>query len=99
MSAVHEEVDAIGLGMENALDDPALDARRRQMPFILCEYVHAMGNGPGGMWESQALFEKYPRCQGGFVWEWVDQARTLWVLLAQGLVLPHPTRPVAHGVH
>ena len=27
--------------------DPALDARRRRMPFILCEYAHAMGNGPG----------------------------------------------------
>jgi beta-galactosidase len=42
------------------------------MPFILCEYGHAMGNGPGGLSEYQALFEKYPRCQGGFVWEWID---------------------------
>jgi len=76
MYASHEEVDAIGRGVEDALDDPVLDARRRQMPFILCEYVHAMGNGPGGMWEYQELFEKYPRCQGGFVWEWIDHALT-----------------------
>ena len=47
MYAPHEEVDAIGRGEEAPLDDPALDARRRRMPFILCEYAHAMGNGPG----------------------------------------------------
>src|SRR5450830_1753662 len=72
MYTSHEEVDAIGRRAEEPLDDPALDARRRQMPFILCEYAHAMGNGPGGLWEYQELFEKYPRCQGGFVWEWID---------------------------
>ena len=42
------------------------------MPFILCEYAHAMGNGPGGLWEYQDLFERHPRCHGGFVWEWID---------------------------
>jgi beta-galactosidase len=31
-----------------------------------------MGNGPGGMSEYQALFEKYPNLQGGFVWEWLE---------------------------
>jgi len=31
-----------------------------------------MGNGPGGLWEYQELFERHPRCQGGFVWEWID---------------------------
>lgn len=72
MYATHEEVDQIGRGLEAPLDDPALDARRRRMPFILCEYAHAMGNGPGGLSEYQVLFEKYPRCQGGFVWEWID---------------------------
>lgn len=41
-------------------------------PFILCEYAHAMGNGPGGLSEYQRLFEAYERCQGGFVWEWTD---------------------------
>jgi beta-galactosidase/beta-glucuronidase len=42
-------------------------------PSILCEYAHAMGNGPGGLleyWED--AFFKYDRLQGGFVWEWVD---------------------------
>jgi beta-galactosidase len=72
MYPTHAEVDAIGRGEEPPLDDPALDARRRAMPLILCEYAHAMGNGPGGLWEYQELFERHPRCQGGFVWEWID---------------------------
>jgi beta-galactosidase len=72
MYPTHEEVDLIGRREEEPLADPALDARRRQMPFIMCEYAHAMGNGPGGLTEYQELFEKYPRCQGGFVWEWID---------------------------
>ena len=76
MYASHEEVDAIGRGEEPALEDPALDARRRRMPFLLCEYAHAMGNGPGGLADYQALFERHPRCQGGFVWEWIDHG--LW---------------------
>lgn len=42
------------------------------MPFILCEYAHAMGNGPGGLLEYWDAFYKYKRLQGGFVWEWVD---------------------------
>jgi beta-galactosidase len=74
MYATHAEVESIGRRAEQPLDDPALDARRRAMPFILCEYAHAMGNGPGGLTEYQQLFETYPRCQGGFVWEWIDQA-------------------------
>ena len=72
MYAPHDEVDAIGRGEEEPLEDAALDARRRGLPFILCEYAHAMGNGPGGLSEYQELFERYPRCQGGFVWEWID---------------------------
>ena len=58
MYASHEEVDQIG--------------RESGMPFLLCEYAHAMGDGPGGLLEYRELFEKYPRCQGGFVWEWID---------------------------
>ncbi|NQD86891.1 DUF4981 domain-containing protein [Paenarthrobacter sp. CM16] len=76
MYATHDEVDAIGRGEEAPLPDAALDARRRAMPFILCEYGHAMGNGPGGLTEYQELFEKYPRCQGGFIWEWISHGLT-----------------------
>jgi beta-galactosidase/evolved beta-galactosidase subunit alpha len=41
-------------------------------PFILCEYGHAMGNGPGGLSEYWDAFNGYKRLQGGFVWEWLD---------------------------
>nr|WP_309098602.1 glycoside hydrolase family 2 TIM barrel-domain containing protein [Fredinandcohnia onubensis] len=41
-------------------------------PHILCEFAHAMGNGPGGIKEYFDLFYKYDRLQGAFVWEWLD---------------------------
>ncbi|MDT0266029.1 glycoside hydrolase family 2 TIM barrel-domain containing protein [Streptomyces sp. DSM 44915] len=72
MYASHAEVELIGQRAEEALDDPELDAHRRASPFLLCEYAHAMGNGPGGLTEYQRLFREYERCQGGFVWEWID---------------------------
>jgi beta-galactosidase len=72
MYTTHAEVELIGRHQEEPLDNPELDARRRGMPFILCEYAHAMGNGPGGLADYQRLFETYRRCQGGFVWEWID---------------------------
>ncbi|GHC71120.1 beta-galactosidase [Nocardiopsis terrae] len=72
MYAPHDEVEAIGQGREPRTEDPEADAHRRGLPFVLCEYAHAMGPGPGGLEEYQRLFERYPRCQGGFVWEWID---------------------------
>ena len=60
----HAEVERDRPAARSPLDDPELDARRRGMPFILCEYAHAMGNGPGGLAEYQELFERYPRLPG-----------------------------------
>ncbi len=77
MYASQDETALIGQGIEPPLEDAALDARRRAMPFVLCEYVHAMGNGPGGMSEYQELFERYPRLMGGFVWEWLEHGITV----------------------
>lgn len=42
-------------------------------PLILCEYSHAMGNSNGSLDKYWELFRDHPRCQGGFVWDWVDQ--------------------------
>jgi beta-galactosidase len=67
-----DEVDAIGRRAEPPLPDAAGDAHRRRLPFILIEYAHAMGNGPGNLAEYEALSDSYPRCQGGFVWEYID---------------------------
>lgn len=41
-------------------------------PFFLCEYAHAMGNGPGGLLEYWEAFRQYERLLGGCVWEWID---------------------------
>lgn len=43
-----------------------------QKPRIICEYAHAMGNGPGGLTEYNELFRSCNGLQGGFVWEWTD---------------------------
>ena len=48
------------------------EKKNMDKPHILCEYAHAMGNGPGGLREYQDLFYKYKRLQGGFVWEWLE---------------------------
>jgi beta-galactosidase len=72
MYAGFELVRAIGEGAEPKTADPADDAHRRAIPFMQCEYAHAMGNGPGGLRDYQELFEAHPRLAGGFVWEWID---------------------------
>lgn len=66
MYAGHAEVERIGKEVDGGTH------KRRGLPFILCEYGHAMGNGPGGIADYQRLFETYDRLQGGFIWEWID---------------------------
>ena len=44
-----------------------------QKPYISCEYMHAMGNSVGNLDEYTAL-ERYPHYQGGFIWDFIDQA-------------------------
>ncbi|GAA3544864.1 glycoside hydrolase family 2 TIM barrel-domain containing protein [Streptomyces osmaniensis] len=51
---------------------PSQSIRQRTKPFLLCEYAHAMGNGPGALDEYEALVHRHPRLHGGFVWEWRD---------------------------
>lgn len=43
-------------------------------PFILCEYAHAMGNSNGALYKYTELVDMYPQYQGGFIWDFVDQA-------------------------
>ena len=42
-------------------------------PYIQCEYAHAMGNSEGGFKEYWNLIRKYPKYQGGYIWDFVDQ--------------------------
>ena len=43
-------------------------------PFMLCEYCHAMGNGPGDLEDYRNIFYSSDRFMGGFVWEWCDHS-------------------------
>lgn len=51
--------------------DP-VDERRRGLPFLLVEYAHAMGNGPGSLSDYWRIMREHDRICGGFVWEWID---------------------------
>lgn len=51
-------------------------------PFILCEYMHDMGNSLGGMESYIRLGEEFPQYQGGFIWDYMDQA--LWYTNCRG---------------
>lgn len=51
-------------------------------PFILCEYMHDMGNSLGGMESYIRLEEEFPMYQGGFIWDYMDQA--LWHINSNG---------------
>ncbi|MDQ6419769.1 glycoside hydrolase family 2 TIM barrel-domain containing protein [Paenibacillus sp. LHD-117] len=62
-STMYSSVEKItGFGQRAELDKP----------HILCEYAHAMGNGPGGLHEYEEAFRAHDRLQGGFIWEWID---------------------------
>ena len=53
------------------LEEKATDENLKQ-PIFLCEYSHAMGNGPGDVCDYAELFYKYPKLIGGCIWEWAD---------------------------
>lgn len=73
MYAHLNQIIAIGKG-EHKIEGAFQDYREK--PFILCEYAHAMGNGPGGLLEYWDAVYAYPRLQGGFIWEWCDHGIT-----------------------
>ncbi|MGD0582508.1 MAG: glycoside hydrolase family 2 TIM barrel-domain containing protein [Bacteroidales bacterium] len=54
------------------LENYAKDAKNDR-PLIMCEYAHAMGNSTGNLQDYWNVIEKYPKLQGGFIWDWVDQ--------------------------
>ena len=46
---------------------------KNDRPMIMCEYAHAMGNSTGNFQDYWDMIEKYPKLQGGLIWDWVDQ--------------------------
>ena len=57
-----------------AKDIEAYLKEHTEKPFILCEYAHAMGNSNGALYKYTDLEKKYSQYQGGFIWDYVDQA-------------------------
>ena len=47
---------------------------KNKRPYIIAEYCHAMGNSMGGLKDYWDTIDKYPQLQGGFIWDWIDQA-------------------------
>ncbi|MBW3085961.1 Beta-galactosidase [Austwickia sp. TVS 96-490-7B] len=67
------ETEQVGRGAWPLVYGRAEEAARIfSRPCVLTEYAHAMGTGPGGLADYEALFDRYPRLHGGFVWEWRD---------------------------
>jgi len=67
--------------MESMMYDPPREIEKYlqndpDKPFVNCEYMHDMGNSIGGMNSYIDLIDKYPMYQGGFIWDYIDQA--LW---------------------
>lgn len=53
-----------------------LNDKKETRPLVLCEYAHAMGNGPGSFVDYWKVIESSDRFMGGFVWEWADHGIT-----------------------
>ncbi len=54
-----------------------LEDKANKKPLILCEYCHAMGNGPGDLIDYDVLMEEFDNFTGGLVWEWCDHVVVL----------------------
>lgn len=64
ISRMYPSIDEIKNYFEKGIDKP----------LILCEYAHAMGNGPGGLNEYDELIQNHDEFAGAYVWEWCDHA-------------------------
>lgn len=72
-----ETTDVVSQMYTPAAEVEAFLADNREKPFILCEYAHAMGNSFGGVDEYIELAYREPLFQGGFIWDFADQAIAL----------------------
>lgn len=72
-----DNTDYIGLmyaGVEYLTQFAEEHPDKKNRPFIMVEYCHAMGNSCGGLQDYMEVFEKYPQIQGGCIWDFVDQS-------------------------
>lgn len=79
---VHSEgqTDAMGVDMGSnmypGVDTVQSRAGEGKIPYVMCEYVHGMGNSVGNLKEYWDAVRSADNMLGGFVWDWVDQSRT-----------------------
>lgn len=69
---IYDVVSEMYTSPENMLEFLKKEDEKR--PFVLCEYCHAMGNGPGDLEDYHNVFHSSERFCGGFIWEWSDHA-------------------------
>ena len=62
------------LGLKESEEYCKRTDEKAKKPFFQCEYAHAMGNSQGNFKEYWDIIRKYPKYQGGFIWDFVDQA-------------------------
>lgn len=78
MSGGDKGSTAIDMVSHMYYDPPAVEHYGKgssHMPFLLCEYDHAMGNAVGNLKEYWDIIRSYDNLMGGFIWDWVDQSR------------------------
>ena len=68
------QVDVVSRMYTNVSELEDFAKNEDMRPFFLCEYSHAMGNGPGDIWDYWQRIYKYPKLIGGCIWEWADHA-------------------------
>lgn len=70
------ELDAIGAKVDlpegSKQGGGPQNADQLAKPHLMCEYAHAMGNGPGELRDYSDLFDTHTKLHGGFIWEWID---------------------------
>ncbi|WP_051411557.1 glycoside hydrolase family 2 TIM barrel-domain containing protein [Ruminococcus flavefaciens] len=82
---VHSEGqdNAMGVDMKSNMypgsGNIAYNAGQGKMPYVMCEYDHAMGNSVGALKEYWDNIRKADNMMGGFIWDWVDQSRAVKV--------------------
>ncbi|MBR5289209.1 MAG: beta-galactosidase [Clostridia bacterium] len=68
------EQQKTGVAAENGVRTEYVAPAILHKPYVLCEYCHAMGNGPGDLEDYFQCIERHPGHSGGFIWEWCDHA-------------------------
>ena len=80
---VHSEGQGSGMGVDMGSnmypnsDGIGSNAGRGKMPYVMCEYDHAMGNSVGALKEYWDVIRSADNMLGGFIWDWVDQSRAV----------------------